>query len=115
MNSDIVDTFIFHSLLQSLGEDDLRPILQEFITFVPEQISTLQTYIDTHAHQSVLKEAHSIKGSAGNLGFSALADCCQQLESAASNEDPHQYAHLLNSINMAFNEIKSELNKQNLI
>jgi len=114
-NNNIVNPFIFNSLLQSLGEDGLKPIIQEFIAYAPEQVSNLHTYIDTLAHNDIHKEAHSIKGSASNLGFSSLAEYCQQLESAANNEDSADYSRLLSSINTAFNEIKSELSKQNLI
>jgi HPt (histidine-containing phosphotransfer) domain-containing protein len=55
-------------------------MLQEFLSYVPKQLEILVKAIKTGEAKVVEREAHSLKGGAGNLGAKPMADLALQLE-----------------------------------
>ncbi|MCJ7578669.1 MAG: response regulator, partial [candidate division Zixibacteria bacterium] len=56
-----------------------REMLQEFLSYVPKQLEKLAEAIKTGDAKVVEREAHSLKGGAGNLGAKPIADLALQL------------------------------------
>ncbi len=72
----------FETALDRFGGDKkfFKEMLQEFLEYAPKQLEKLAQAIERGDAKVVEREAHSIKGAAGNLGAKVLADLALQLE-----------------------------------
>lgn len=74
--------------LRALGSDDngafLREIVGIFLADMPERIAELEQGLSSGERERFIRSAHSIKGSAANLGATALRAAAERLESEAS-------------------------------
>lgn len=68
-------------LRAEIGEDDLQEVIGLFLEETDEVIARLDEGVDVAELESLL---HFLKGSALNLGFSDLADVCQDGERKAA-------------------------------
>jgi two-component system sensor histidine kinase/response regulator len=57
-----------------------KEMIQEFSSYVPKQLEKLAEAIKTGEAKVVEREAHSLKGAAGNLGAKPMADLALRLE-----------------------------------
>jgi CheY-like chemotaxis protein/HPt (histidine-containing phosphotransfer) domain-containing protein len=64
-----------------------REMLQEFLNHVPEQLQILEEGVKQSDAKMVEREAHGLKGAAGNLSAKRLADLALQLELLGRTKD----------------------------
>lgn len=79
----VVDSEILAKLVdlgQRLGEDVLGQVMAIFRSKVPQQTSDLERAVATGDAAAAARLAHSIKGSAGNVGARALSDAAGAIE-----------------------------------
>ena len=70
--------------LAMAGEQDLvAEVLTLFQTDTDSRLRTLRSAVQSGNRKVVRAEAHSLKGSAAQVGATALADSCRQLELTA--------------------------------
>jgi len=76
-------------LLEQIGgsEPILMQLVDMFLVDVPSQLTALSSEIDTSDFESALSSAHSIKGSALNLGAFQFGKVGAIMESAAKEKD----------------------------
>jgi len=76
-------------LSTSLGDDKelISEILELFANTTPEIIAALDKAADEGNLDAVRKSAHSIKGSAGNIGAVALMQAMREIEDACADEE----------------------------
>ncbi len=76
-------------LMSSFGDDVefIKEILELFRTTTPEIIESLKKAADEGDLEIVRKCAHSIKGSAGNIGAEALLESMRDIEAACAEID----------------------------
>jgi len=73
--------------LTSPGEPDvLREVLELYQEDMPRRLALLATAGETGDLQTLERTAHSIKGSAGNIGARALHEACAVVEQAARDQ-----------------------------
>lgn len=77
---------ILAQLNEALG-GEVAGIIGFFLEYLPNQIETLHKALDAGDMDTLRREAHSLKGSAGNLGALSLTRLCQALETQASEHD----------------------------
>jgi len=82
----LLDLRALEELHMMLG-DDLLEIVEQLTQQLPEQLRALNGVIETGDFAAVGAIAHSIKGSAGNLGGRMLSMKAAQLERAALGAD----------------------------
>jgi PAS domain S-box-containing protein len=77
------------SLLDRLMGDETVAdlILQGFVADIPQQITTLQTYLQAGDVQQATRQAHTIKGAAANVGAEALRVLALAMETAGRAGD----------------------------
>ena len=83
MSEPVLDEAVIDGLRQLTppGEPDvLAEVLQLFLQDVPRRIATLRAAWTHGDAAEVHKTAHSLKGSAGNVGATALHAVCRQLD-----------------------------------
>ncbi|MBW1899255.1 MAG: response regulator [Deltaproteobacteria bacterium] len=78
--------FLFEEALERVMGDKalLREILQQFADYLPETMNKLKVLISDGAFDDLKKEAHSLKGAAGNLSAKTIAEAAFILETACS-------------------------------
>jgi HPt (histidine-containing phosphotransfer) domain-containing protein len=75
--------------LRALGGDSLaRQMVAVFSEHSAERIRLLQEAADRGDLKSVAESAHTLKGSARQLGLTEMADACLAVELAAKRGDP---------------------------
>ena len=76
-------------LRSSLGDDQelIEEILELFATTTPEIMESLKRAAEEGDLETVGKCAHSIKGSAGNIGAEALLESMRDIEAACTEID----------------------------
>ena len=81
-----IDTETLDQLRQALG-DDVNGVIDFFLDYLPGQIEAIQQALSAGDAGTLRREAHSLKGSAGNLGANQLAQLCGSLENLAHAGD----------------------------
>jgi histidine phosphotransfer protein HptB len=104
MNLEVEVGWTLPEALQQLamaGEQDLvAEVLTLFQTDTDSRLRTLRSAVESGNRKVVRAEAHSLKGSAGQVGAAALADSCRQLELTA--ETCPDFTPLLQEIEARF-------------
>lgn len=73
------------SLEEALGED-LHKVVAFFCASLPTQIAALQIVLRGGDATEIRRQAHTLKGSAGNLGALALATLAREIEQQAQQQ-----------------------------
>ena len=111
---DVLDPDVVKSLrrLTPPGEPDvLQEILTLFLDEVPKKIGTLRSAIASGDATIVQRTAHSLKGSAGNIGAHAMYDVCRQLDDRARSEAPARLRPLLDALDAEYRKLETEIRR----
>ena len=109
-----LDPRVIESLRQLTppGEPDvLAQILTVFLEEVPKKIRALQVALDAGDAAAAARAAHSLKGSSGNVGASALLDICRRVDERARSGDMAQIAPLLPSLMSEYHRVELEVRR----
>lgn len=81
------------AILRELGPADGRGLLpaaaQAFRRDLPTRLAALRHAVEDGGGPDLERAAHALKGAAANIGATAAAELCQQLERMGSNRDHH--------------------------
>jgi HPt (histidine-containing phosphotransfer) domain-containing protein len=96
------------SLLEALsGDDDLIvDLIHIFSTDVDARLERMREALAAANFQTIRAEAHTIKGSAGQLGAGAVAEVCQGIEIVSDLEAPLLIPARLKRVRELFEEIR---------
>lgn len=72
--------------LKAVIGEQINDLLQIYLDSTPLYLQQIQSSVDALDFDSLQHAAHTLKGSAGNIGAPNLADFCQQLEQQAKNQ-----------------------------
>jgi HPt (histidine-containing phosphotransfer) domain-containing protein len=77
----------FQALADDLGFDleEFKELVELFLKTAAEDLSRLYSAIEKKDPIQAEKAIHSIKGAAGNLGFSTIHECAKKMEIDAKN------------------------------
>ncbi len=89
--------------------DLIKTILDGFLKDFPVQRSILQNEMEQQNYQKVARQAHKMKGAAGNVGLEILEQCLIEVERAAKNRNSGELRKLLSGIDKEFLSIKEAL------
>jgi len=92
-----VDWQTLAELKEAIGDDD-REIVQFFLDYLPDQLKAMRRALEEKDGPALSREAHSLKGSAGNIGASGLARHCQTLELQAQKQPQEVLSTMLADI-----------------
>lgn len=109
LDPDVIDSL---RQLTAPGEPDvLREVLELFLAEVPKRMTRLRNAMVSRDIQEVQRSAHSLKGSAGNVGALALYDICDQLDAAAKRGDADAVAPLVDAMGTEFGNVEAEIHR----
>lgn len=96
--------------LQEPGEPDLlRELLMLFLRDTPERLDALRRALACDDFETAARAAHSLKGSAANLGAGALQALAASAETSARQRDRATVASLLTSLDAEFAQVRAQL------
>jgi HPt (histidine-containing phosphotransfer) domain-containing protein len=96
--------------LHGLDAEDIEEIAELCLEDTAENVALL-TNIDPAADMSTpLRAAHSIKGSAANIGLNSLSDAAQTIESQLGQNNLVDLEHNVSILNEAFGDFKKLVN-----
>ena len=99
-------------LLTPPGEPDvLAEVLNLFLSEVPPRITRLRIAWAAGNIEEVHRAAHSLKGSAGNIGARRLYEVCSRLDEKGKSGDVGSAAPLVDALGVEFGKVESEIRR----
>jgi len=92
----------------------LAGLLEEFTAKAGAQIKAVQQAVRSRDYRAVAREAHSIKGAAGNLTADRMADVAAELETAADLNQDGSVKHLADMLAHVHQQLEAYLEANNL-
>ena len=111
---DVLNPEVIESLRQLTppGEADvLTEVLTIFLQEVPPRIDRLRTSWADGNIQEVQRAAHSLKGSAGNIGARALYEISRQIDEKGRTGDLSGLAPLIDALTAEFGKVEVEIRR----
>jgi HPt (histidine-containing phosphotransfer) domain-containing protein len=94
------------------GEPDvLGEVLKLFLDEVPPRIERLRNAWAAGNIQEVHRAAHSLKGSAGNIGARRLHAVCSKLDEIGKSQDLTSAAPLVGELGLEFDKVETEIRR----
>lgn len=105
-NSNIFDTEIIDSLVETLGNSVSR-IISIYIEDFPRNVQIMREALEQNNYEIIGRTAHSLKSSSGNLGAKQIVELSIALEQKINN-DPQEpeIADSITKLEVAFKEIR---------
>ncbi|SMC37787.1 Hpt domain-containing protein [Desulfocicer vacuolatum DSM 3385] len=101
----------FSTMASNLGfdEDEFKEVAQLLITVSLTDLENLEQGIKENDPDKVKDAAHSIKGAAGNLGFTELSNCAETIENSARSQQINELTSHVMTIKTQLQTISSAL------
>ena len=112
--ADVLDPVVIDGLRQLTppGEPDvLNEVLAMFLKEVPPRIERLRTFWAAGNILEMQRAAHSLKGSAGNIGADALHQICRQLDDKGRSGDLSGLEPLIDALAVEFDKVEGEIRR----
>ena len=113
-DADVLDPAVLETLRQLTepGEPDvLEEVLRIFLQEAPPRIERLRTSWAAGNIVEMQRAAHSLKGSAGNIGATALHNVCRQLDERGRSGEVADLAPLVDAMVMEFGKVEAEIRR----
>lgn len=110
----VLDPAVIETLRQLTppGEPDvLTEVLQMFLAEVPPRIDRLRNAWAAGNIEEMYRAAHSLKGSAGNIGAQRLLKVCSQLDESGRTGDLARAAPLVGELGVEFGKVAAEIHR----
>lgn len=96
-------------LARSGSTELLDKLATSFARDTPARIAALRTAIASADRDAIAFNAHTLKGSAANLGAIAIVVVCEELESAVDLAPPDRMLQLLRALEQAASDAQAAL------
>ena len=94
------------------GEPDvLGEVLTLFLEEVPPRIARLRNAWASGNIEEMQRAAHSLKGSAGNIGAEALHEVCRQIDDKGRSGDLSGLPALMDTLASEFGKVEGEIHR----
>ena len=106
----VIPVFDKEEIMFRLGDEDLvRKVLDGFLFDAPRQLKALQDYLAADDDAGALRQAHTIKGVANNVGGMLLAALALKMEEAARAGDLETLKAFLPELKRRCEELQLEI------
>ena len=107
INMDVVDELL--SLCEEGDPELLVDLIQMYLEDAPHKLSEIVQGLADHDWDRVERAAHSLKGSAGNLGAIFVQQDCEQLQLASRNHELESMTDGVQKLQTHFKDAESAL------
>lgn len=97
------------TMLKDVMEDDFQELINTFLDDSRARIPLLREELASGDTEALRHTAHSLKGSSGNLGATALSQLCFQVEQQAKQKRTEGLENLIERIEAEFQQVVSIL------
>lgn len=97
--------------LKEVMEDDFVSLIDTFVSDTSQRLIVMEIAIGQEDSETLWSNAHSIKGSSGNLGAVGVELCCSKLETAARLLQSAQLQDLLDQLKAEFHKLVRQLDQ----
>jgi two-component system sensor histidine kinase/response regulator len=114
MDAPVLDAAVLASLrdLTPAGEPDvLAEVLKMFLAEVPRRLDRLRIAYAAGDIEEVHRCAHSLKGSAGNIGARGLYATCKQLDDKAKAGDHPGAGPFVDALTVEFSKVETAIHR----
>jgi HPt (histidine-containing phosphotransfer) domain-containing protein len=97
----------FKALAENLGleEDEYRELVELFLETGRADYQKIESGLANRDADQVIRSAHTIKGAAGNLGFTEISDLAKVIEENADNNTLEGLDQAVSSLRSHFESI----------
>lgn len=98
--------------LRELGDGDpsfLIEVIQQFLHDAPDHLKAIQQSVTDGNADSLMKAAHSFKGSCRNMGALSLGEHCMKLEEKGRNGEMEELNELLAMLDQEYPRVQLAL------
>jgi HPt (histidine-containing phosphotransfer) domain-containing protein len=100
-------------LYRLMGDEELsKEIVDDFLHQVPLNLDALKQSLDKKDELLIKREAHIIKGAAGNVGAVVLQEIAEKIETSGRSGDMVKAQLLLTEFNTQLDVLKNELDRR---
>ena len=110
----VLDPAVIDTLRQLTvpGEPDvLTEVLKMFLDEAPPRIARLRNALAAGNIEELQRAAHSLKGSAGNIGATGMFGVCQQLDSLGRSGNIESAGPLIEALDAEFGRVMAEIHR----
>lgn len=110
--AEIVSNEVIEELLSLSDDGDpelLLDLIEMFLEDAPERIASIGTALQSTDFDGIERAAHSLKGSAGNLGAVLLQADCETMQNAGRHKVLTEAEQCFPALQQHFAEAKEEL------
>lgn len=102
----------FKKLADKLGleEDEYRELVELFLDTGSADFQKIESSLADRDADQVMRSAHTIKGAAGNLGFTEISDLAKLIEENAGNNTLEGLEPAVSSLRSHFESITALVN-----
>ena len=94
------------------GEPDvLTDVLKLFLEEVPPRMTRLRNAWSSGNIEEMQRAAHSLKGSAGNIGAQGMFDVCRQLDGLGRSGNLESASTLVDALDVEFDKVQAEIRR----
>ena len=98
--------------LRELGKAEFESLVRLFLTDGAARVAALREAAGKGDVHAIAELAHSLKGSSGAFGATALADICTELEATASSGDRATAVRLIDAVVEGFDQASRSLGQE---
>lgn len=107
----MLDIGRFEALAQAIGRNDCCQVVDVFLGQARTLFETMRQEVADGDPETLARAAHTLKGSAVNLGALRLTELSGELVALARNEDRAGFRRLLSEVEGACRELGKELRR----
>ena len=110
----VLDPSVLNTLRQLSvpGEPDvLTEVLKLFLDEVPPRLTRLRIAWAAGDIEQVHRLAHSLKGSAGNIGAQRMFEVCKELDGIGRSGEVQRAGPLVDALNVEFADVDAEIRR----
>jgi CheY-like chemotaxis protein len=96
--NDVLDSDALMRLFDIMSAQQIDEIIREFLVECPRQLATIQQAIMESDWATVQREGHTLTGSAGNIGMTALGSVARDLVNALRENDLRDVPRLVQEL-----------------
>ncbi|MBB1488814.1 response regulator [Oceanospirillum sediminis] len=110
----VLDKNVLQKLSEDLGGQSLQPVLNTFLSGLPELESNIISAFKIKDYDKMKKSAHRLKGSARSLGACQAGDLAEQIEQHARSEDYSELKATTEQLGPAIKALEEALQDLNI-
>lgn len=110
--TEVLDTTVVERLRRLGGQEFLVEMIDLFLEHEPQRLGSIQSGMRERDATRVLRSAHSLKSTAGNLGGRVVQDLAQEIEMLAADDQLDRAAALAERLAAALGDLRAQLERE---